>query len=302
MRKTMTLTALVLAAVMANTWGQGLESTQDATGTAAARQGGPLRRLTIEAVKSGLYAIRPPSPTGPTVAVRVTSEGVILLDSMIEANYDQILTLTRTVTALPVKYVISTHHRSDHTGGNAQFLPYAQILGHKNARAAMIGASLAGPPPIYTTEAAVHLGGIEVQLHHLGPGHSDGDTVVYFPDLRVIATGDLFFMIDRAPVVDYANGGTAVGWLPTIDNILKFDFDMAIPGHGPVSTRADLVQFKQRFTMLQTRTRALIKQGVGKDLYLAKLKVDDLGWNLDPASNFVRNTASGFYDELAKAR
>ena len=210
----------------------------------------------------------------------------------------------KTVTPQPVKYVISTHHHGDHTGGNVKFLQHAQILGHKNARAAMTGAMpLPGPPPItYTTEAAVHLGGAEVQLHHVGRGHTNGDTIVYFPDLRVMATGDLFVVLNRVPVIDYANGGTSLGWLPTIDNILKFDFDTVVPGHGPVATRADLVQFKQKIQTLQSRTRELIKQGASKEQYLSRLKVDDLGWSLDSTTLFVRNTSSGFYDEMARAQ
>ena len=76
------------------------------------------------------------------------------------------------------------------------------------------------------------------------------------------AAGDLFFVIDRGPVVDYVNGGTAVGWLNTIDNILKFDFDVVIPGHGPVSERDGLVEFKRKLTMLQ-RSRLEPRPGVG---------------------------------------
>ena len=126
-------------------------------------------------------------------------------------------------------------------------------------------------------EAAINLGGAEVQLHHVGRGHTNGDTIVYFPDLRVMATGDLFVVLPRVPTIDYAGGGTTLGWVPTLDNILKFDFDTVIPGHGPVATRADLQRFQQNMRTLQTRTRELIKQGVPKDQYLSKLKVDDLG-------------------------
>ena len=77
--------------------------------------------------------------------------------------------------------------------------------------------------------------------------------------------------------------------VPTIDNILKFDFDTVIPDHGPVATRADLERFKQRMQTLQTRMRELIAQGVPKEQYLSKLKTDDLGWSLDPTTLFVRN-------------
>lgn len=292
MSRTLTLTGLAIA---------GFVSVMSSHARLAGQAGGA-RPLTIEAVKPGLYAIRLPSP-GPTVAVRVTGDGVILVDDLYESNYEQIVALVRSVTPQPIKYVISTHHHADHTGANARFIGQAQILGHAKARAAMTGsAAMPGAPPLtYTTEAAIHLGGAEVQLHHVGRGHTDGDTIVYFPDLRVVATGDLFVMIDRPPVIDYASGGTTIGWLPTLDKILRFDFDVAIPGHGPVATKADVESFKHKIETLQTRTRRLIEQGVAKDGYLEKLKVDDLGWNVDARTLFVRMSASGFYDELATA-
>jgi cyclase len=294
MTRTMTLTALVIVASAAVMVGH--------LRLAGQASGGRPRQLTIEAVKPGLYTIRLPSP-GPTVAVRVTSDGVILVDDMFEAHYEPIVALVKSVTPQPIKYVISTHHHPDHTGANGKFLEQAQILGHRNARAAMLGSVvMPGAPPLtYTTDAAIHLGGAEVQLHHVGRGHTDGDTIVYFPDLRVMATGDLFVLIDRPPVIDYASGGTTIGWLPTLDNILRFDFDTAIPGHGPVATRADVASFKQKIVTLQTRTRQLIEQGVQKDRYLERLKVDDLGWKGDSSTLFARMSASGFYDELAKA-
>ena len=71
-------------------------------------------------MKPGLYAIL--NPGANTLAVRVTNEGVILVDDMFEQNYDQIVALIKSVTDQPVKYVISTHHHGDHTGGNVQFL------------------------------------------------------------------------------------------------------------------------------------------------------------------------------------
>jgi glyoxylase-like metal-dependent hydrolase (beta-lactamase superfamily II) len=288
-RRTVLLTSLIVAGTIAVAIGQG-------------RRGAPPAPLTIQPVKPGLYAIL--NPGANTLAVRVTNDGVILVDDMFEQNYEQIVALIRSVTDKPVKYVISTHHHGDHTGGNVRFLgASAQIIGHKNARAAMTRAAAPqpGPPPItFTTEAAVHLGGAEVQLFHVGPGHTNGDAIVYFPDLRAMATGDLFVVLPRVPTIDYANGGTTLGWVPTLDNVLKFDFDAAIPGHGPVSSRADVQRFRDKIVTLQTRTRELIKQGVAKDQYLAKLKTDDLGWGLGADTLFVRNAAGGFYEELAK--
>src|SRR5919201_1445968 len=87
-----------------------------------AQQGpAPPPQLRIEPVKPGLYAIL--NPGANTLAVRVTNDGVLLVDDMFEANYDQIIALVKTVTSQPVKYVVSTHHHGDHTGGDVQFLP-----------------------------------------------------------------------------------------------------------------------------------------------------------------------------------
>jgi cyclase len=100
------------------------------------------------------------------------------------------------------------------------------------------------------------------------------------------------------PYVDYAGGGSTLGWVPTLERALKFDFDTVIPGHGPVATKADLQKYKDNLQTLHTRTRELIKQGVPKDQYVSKLKTDDLGWGVDPMSLFVRAASGGFYDEL----
>jgi len=302
--RTPILTAIIATAALAVALGQGRAGAQGGRSTTApaARQGGaPPAQLTIEQVKPGLYAIL--NPGANTLAVRVTNEGVILVDDMFEPNYDQIVALIKSVTNQPLKYVISTHHHGDHTGGNLKMLTeqHATLLGHKNARAAMLGSTppMPGPPPItYTTDAGVSLGGVDVELHYVGRGHTNGDTIVYFPDLKVMATGDLFVVLPRVPTIDYVNGGSTLQWVPTIDNILKYDFDTVIPGHGPVAKRADLGRFKERLQTIQTRTRELIKQGVSKEQYLSRLKTDDLGWAIDPTSNFVRNSAPGFYDEL----
>jgi glyoxylase-like metal-dependent hydrolase (beta-lactamase superfamily II) len=287
MRRALILGVIVVAGVTVAVVGQ-------------AQQGAPPpAQLRIEPVKPGLFAIL--NPGANTLAVRVTNDGVLLVDDMFEPNYDQIIALVKTVTPQPVKYVVSTHHHPDHTGGNVRFLQHATIVGHKNARAAMTRGPkpMPGPPPVtFANEAAIHLGGAEVQMHYLGPGHTNGDIVVYFPDLRVIATGDLYVVLGRVPYVDYASGGTTIGWLPTLDNILKFDFDTVIPGHGPVSTKAAVQKYRENLQTVHTRTRELIKQGVSKDQYLSKLKTDDLGWSLDQASLFVRAGSGGFYDEL----
>src|SRR5215510_11317604 len=237
--------------------------------------------LKIDKVKDNLYVI---SESGGNVAVRVTNEGVILIDDKFERNFDEIMQRVKSITGMPVKYVINTHQHGDHTGSNVQFIKTAEIIAHKNARANMVRTKQMDTPARVTfgDETAVYLGGTEVQAHYYGRGHTNGDAVVYFPDLRVVHMGDLFTA--AFPYIDYENGGSLVEWIKTIDAALKLDFDVAIPGHGPVMKKADLETYRNKIEIVRQRVRELVRKGVSKDQFLTQLKLDDLGWSVTPNS------------------
>src|SRR6202790_3476772 len=88
-------------------------------------------QLKINKVKDDLYVIE---GDGGNVAVYITNEGVILVDDKFEQDFDGIMSKVKSVTSQPVKYVLSTHHHADHSGGNARFLPTAEIISTANAR------------------------------------------------------------------------------------------------------------------------------------------------------------------------
>ena len=258
----------------------------------------------IMKLKDGLYVIPgyDGAATGGNVAVRVTSEGVIIVDSKLPTLYSDILDKVKSVSPQPIKYVLNSHQHGDHTGSNAQFLKSADILMHRNARANMVKDKLAGPGRIvYTDQQSVFLGGAEVQMLYMGRGHTNGDSVIYFPDLRTIHTGDLVVWGKRSqgttltPFMDYAAGnGSGKEWVATLDNILKLDFDTAIPGHGPVLTKEQIRTFRNKMQTLNTRMLDLIKSGGKKEDIAAKIKLDDIDWP------FQGNALNGLYDELSK--
>ena len=257
---------------------------------------GPLR---IEKVKPDLYMI---SGEGGNVAVEVTSEGVVLVDDMFDRNHADILAQVKSVTDKPLRYVLNTHQHDDHAGGDLKMLPIAEVIAHKNARANLAdikqpyyedtpGTPIGLPRVTFSDEMSVHLGGREVRAKYFGRGHTSGDAVIYFTDLKVIHTGDLF--LGRRPgrgtagaptrppgvsiYVDYAQGGSFLDWTSTMDGMLSLDFDTVIPGHGPVSTRDDVVKFRQDVEAMRNRVAGLVKQGVSKT-DLAKTLETDYGW------------------------
>lgn len=237
-------------------------------------------QLKLNKIKEDLYEIE---GDGGNVAVYVTNEGVILIDDKFDQDHDQIVANVKSVTDQPIKYIISTHYHADHSGGNAKFLPTAEIISTANARKNIVNHVQSNAPPgvlparvVFTTETSVFLGGKEVRARYFGRGHTNGDAVIYFPALRTIHTGDL--MAGDTPLIDYPGGGSIVEWTKTLDAVMKeWDFDTVIPGHGPVTTRANLLSYRNNIEKEQKLVHGLIRQHKSAD-EIGKVLIAQYKW------------------------
>ena len=254
--------------------------------------------LTISKVKEDLYNIE--GGLAGNVAVYVTSEGVILVDDKFEQHHDDIVARVKSVTNLPVKYIMSTHYHADHSGGNGKFLPTAEIISTANARANILNHTQSNAPPgvmparvVFTEETSVFLGGKEVRARYFGRGHTNGDAIVYFPALRTIHTGDM--MAGTTPLIDYPGGGSVVEWAKTLDAAMKMDFDTVIPGHGAVTTKAGLLAYRNNVDKLRERATALVHEGKSQD-EVGKVMTAEFGWA--PESLQMKWSLPGMMAEL----
>ena len=250
-------------------------------------------KLSLKQVKNDLYEIE---GDGGNVAVYLTEEGVVLVDDKFERDYEGIMAHVKSLTSKPVKYVLSTHYHSDHSGGNSKFLPAAEIISTANARNAIVEHKQPNAPPgmvaavppinvapapariVFTQEAGVFLGGKEVHASYCGRGHTNGDAIIHFPGLRTIHTGDL--MAGNSPLIDYAGGGSLAEWAKTLDEAMRLDFDTVIPGHGPVTTKAGLLTYRNNVEILRSRAAELIREGRSQD-ELGKVMIAEFGWAPD---------------------
>jgi glyoxylase-like metal-dependent hydrolase (beta-lactamase superfamily II) len=253
--------------------------------TAAPGGRGAPQPQAIQQVKPGLYMI---TGGGANSTVRVTSEGLIVVDGKLpgQANYDALMALIKGISDQPVKYLIVTHHHADHSGNNQLFLDAGvQVVASEGLKKylATYEANPKPAPPSITYPGAKYtltLGDVSVELHHFGRAHTGGDTVVYFPDLKVVALSDTVTTGKTGPLIDYAGGGSATDWTNVLAGILTLDFDAAIPGNGGVLTKADVQAYRTKFDTLIARAKELVRQGVPQDQLLVQLKTDDIGWTL----------------------
>jgi cyclase len=242
-------------------------------------QGKAPPELKINQVKDDLYEIE---GDGGNVAVYITNEGVILIDDKYDQDHENIVAKVKSVTSQPIKYILTTHHHADHSGGNAKFLPTAEIISTANARANIVEHKQANAPPgmepariTFTDQTAVFLGGKEVRAYYFGRGHTNGDAIIYFPALRTLHTGDL--MAGTTPLIDYPGGGSLAEWTNTLDRALKLDFDTVIPGHGPVTTKAGLTTYRNNVDKERARVTSLIREGKTQD-EVGKVMMAEYGW------------------------
>ena len=229
----------------------------------------------LQKVKDNLYIIGASSPvdrsqfTGGNVGVFVTDSGVIVVDTKLAGYGPDIIAKIKAVTSKPITTIINTHTHGDHTGSNEGFPTSVNIVAHENTKTLMAKMdAFKGdkaqflPKQTYKDKLTLGSGKDRVELYYFGRGHTGGDTMVYYPAVRTLQTGDLWAWKD-APLLDLANEGSGVELPKTLAKALATikDFDTVIPGHTPVSKPAELQEYQRYMADLLAETEAAIKAG-----------------------------------------
>jgi len=223
--------------------------------------------------------------SGGNIAVLVGPEGVLVVDDEYAPLVPKILTAIGKLSSKPVRFVVNTHWHGDHTGGNAGLgAEGAVIVAQDNVRKRMSTEQFNAffkrttPPspaialPIVTFAEGVrfYLDGEDIEVTHIGPGHTDGDSTVWFHKANVIHLGDNFFN-GLYPFIDGASGGSIDGTVTALEGVLGRidDQTKVIPGHGPLGTKADLKRFHDMLATVRDRVRQAIRDGKTQDQVLA---------------------------------
>ena len=241
---------------------------------ATAQNGEGPKTIAVEKLKDNLYVLTSSSPgnratfSGGNVAVFITDAGAVIVDTKLAGWGQALLDSIKKATTKPVTTIINTHTHGDHTGNNELFGATVDSVVQENTKANMAKMdAFKGdkakflPKRTYKDHLTIGSGKDRIDLHYFGPGHTNGDTFVVFPALRVLHAGDMFPWKD-APFLDRANGGTGVSFPQTLAKALALkDFDTVIPGHSPMMTRSDLQEYQKFTADLLASVRASVKAG-----------------------------------------
>ncbi len=253
-----------------------------AAGVTAAQQDFSNVQIKVTKVAGTVYMLE---GAGGNIGVSVGEDGVVLVDDQFAPLAPKIREAIKGITDKPIRFVINTHFHGDHTGGNAQFSSEAPIIAQEHVRKRLKeGGIVAGtevkpaskaalPVITFNDRATVHLNGEDIRAIHFANGHTDGDSVIFFPQSNVVHMGD-DFVTYGFPFVDVRSGGSVSGLIAGVEKVLSMTPPDAkiIPGHGPLSVPADV----RKFVQMLKETRALVAQAANQGKSADQMKQDHL--------------------------
>ena len=248
---------------------------------------------------------------GGNIGASVGDDGIVIVDDQYAPLAEKIQEALKGITDKPVRFIINTHYHGDHTGGNEFFQKQAPIIAQDNVRKRLEEGGQAGnggslhmenkPQPkgalpiiTFDHDITVHLNGEDIRALHFPAGHTDGDSVIYFPKSNVVHMGD-DFVTYGFPFIDVDSGGSIDGMISGVEGaIAQLPPDVKIiPGHGGVSNLDDV----RAYIKMLKETRVAVQGALDKKMTLEQMKEKKI---LDPwkkyAGEFV--TADVFLETL----
>ena len=253
------------------------------------------------------------------IAASVGEDGIVIVDDQYAPLAGKIRAALKGITDKPIRFVINTHFHGDHTGGNALFQKDVPIIAHDNVRKRLAEGGSAGnlgsvsfdykpetkdalPILTFDHDMTIHLNGEDIRALHFPSGHTDGDSIIFFPQSNVVHMGDDFVRYGF-PFIDLGSGGSIYGMIAAIDQVVpKLPPDVkVIPGHGDLANLDDV----RDYVKMLKGTRATVQDGIKKHKTLEQLKQEKV---LEPwkkwSGDFITSDAfiETLYNDLTGAQ
>jgi cyclase len=221
------------------------------------------------AIKIGadLYAYISDNDGSANATFVVGQKGILVVDTGLDAKEgEKLLHAIRSVSQLPVLFIVNTHYHPDHQGGNAVVGPTATVISTDFTRSQTqmliksvpAFSGLRAADATFSHAATVHLDPYAVEIYFPGKAHTSGDALVYFPQQQVVATGDLF-LNRSSPAMDQ---GSVSNWIKALDDLLRKPLLAAVPGHFELATKTDVARFRNYLNDLYTQVKGLKSNGL----------------------------------------
>jgi cyclase len=214
---------------------------------------------------------------GGNSTVIVGTNGVIVVDAKTtKAGGQELLDDIAKITPKPVTTVILTHSDGDHVNGLAAFPAGVKVIAQENNKKEQetaLAAGGRGAPPadhlptqiITKSKETMTIEGEKLELYHWAPAHTSGDLIIYLPNQKIVATGDIIAAANPYPRIHDEKNGSTEGWITTAKGIVSLDADTFVPGHGNIQTKADIQKKIADAEARRNQVKEMVAQGKSLD-------------------------------------
>lgn len=246
-------------------------------------------------VRGNVYML---AGAGCNITVQVGEQVAMVVDTGLPQFTDELLEVIRRLTRLPILFLPNTTSDADHIGGDAKLYEAAWslpnpdrvdlvprkdadkthlILAPGGAIVATLQALNRMDLPTGIKNDAVTFGREGLKLYnkeavifyHMGKAHTDGDSMVFLRVSDVVSAGDIFTTTSY-PVIEAGNGGSVDGFIDALNDLIEIlvpkygeeGGTYVIPGHGHLSDRADVVNYRDMVTIIRGRIQKMVKSGM----------------------------------------
>jgi len=247
---------------------------------------------------------------GGNVGAFIGTDGIAIVDAGYLQGAPKLEAALKAISDKPIQYLLNTHWHGDHTDADAYFGKTAVIIAHETARTKMqkgtarfpAKPAVALPRITFTDRITLHMNGGDIEGVHFDRGHTDTDTVYFFPGGKVVQTGDDFvnWPVPGFPAIEQDTDGTGGvdGQIAALDYILsRVPADVKIiPGHGNVGSRDDMV--KMLAVLKDTRAAVLAGLSQGKTFEQMKQEKAFARWDYLNESHHIQGDV--YFERLYK--
>ena len=236
---------------------------------------------------------------GGNIGLSIGDDGVVMIDDQFAPLTDRIVEAINGISNGNIRFLINTHVHGDHVGGNENMGRMGvSIVAQDRVRLRLAERlpAIALPVLTYSDAVRIHLNGEEVELLPVPPAHTDGDSFIHFKGSDVLHLGDVFRTV-AFPVIDRGNGGTLDGTIEALGIAagIAGPNTKIVPGHGVVSGRDDVIEFRDMIIDVGAKVAALVENGASYDDVLAAGPTADYEAKWGDPQRFL----TAVYEELA---
>ena len=245
--------------------------------------------------------------SGGAIGVLAGPDGVLMVDSQFAPLTSKIIAAVKQISNEPIRFLINTHVHPDHTGGNENLGKMGVVIFAREELRNRLAHPATGTPaptaalPVvtYSSPLTFHMDGEDVQAIPIPKAHTDGDTLVYFPNNNVIMIGD-FVRTIQYPNIDRANGGSLNGMLAGIDAAIKLcnAQTKVVPGHGDATDRIGLINHRDMIIAIRDKIAPLVAQGKTLQEVMAAKPTADFDAKVPQSDTTIERFVTQVYAEL----